>query len=261
MTGKKPDNIIRFPGTKQQETPSPGAAFLDAIKAIQDEPAPPKRTRKKAAQPSQTIDGDNNAQVAGGKVVRQSIKGNGNVQVAGTVQQLTVRSSKSPKIEVAPPSGSIGANPALRIRIEGLIKQINEYRYQRLGKAFKFAALYGELAKAFGLKPSDWKSIWLWHECWAKELIDWLEDKLDNTMQGRINKVAKGEGYQHARGHLFGMEKDYLAQLGWEDKDARTRRQLITGKTSRADMDDNEFRNWVGYLRREVEQMYGETEN
>lgn len=117
------------------------------------------------------------------------------------------------------------------------------------------------MAKAFGLKPVDWKNIWLWDESRAAEIIAWLESKRDNTQQGRIEKAAKGEGYKHTRGHLFDIEKDYLAQLGWDDNVARPRRQLYTGKASRADMTDSEFRDWVGYLRREVEAMYGEAKN
>ena len=262
MPDKKSDNIIQFPRIKQAPTTlSPGAAFLDAIKAIQDAPNTPKRTRKKVLSPTQDIDGDSNTQIAGGKAMRQSIRGNGNIQVAGAVEKLTVRVPKAPKIVLAPPRGSIGANPDLCSRINVLIKQINDYRFQRLGKSFKFGAIYGELAKAFGLKSADWKAIWLWDESRSLEVVAWLEGKRDNTIQGRIKKAAKGEGYQHTRGHLFAQEKDYLTQLGWGDKDALARRQLITGKASRADMDDNEFRNWVGYLRRELERMYEETEN
>lgn len=174
---------------------------------------------------------------------------------------MTVRASRSPKIELAPAPGSIGANPALRLRIDGLLKEVEQYRYERIGKGYRFGTVYGELAKAFGLKASEWKNIWLQDEAVATEVIAWLEAKRDNTIQGRIKKAAKGEGYQHTRGHLFRIESDYLAQLGWDDRQARDRRQLIAGAASRKDLSDNEFRNWVGYLRREVERMYDETEN
>ena len=92
-------------------------------------------------------------------------------------------------------------------------------------------------------------------------MINWLAGKRDNTQQGRINKAANGEGYQHSRGHLFRLEKDYLGQLEWSDDVIRKRRQLVAGHASRADLSDSEFRNWVAYLRRELEEMYGETEN
>ncbi|ECI5747490.1 hypothetical protein D5P88_15865 [Salmonella enterica subsp. enterica] len=261
MSDKKNDNIIQFPvGKKIQET-SPGTAFLDAVKAIQEAPTQPKGKPRQASKKSQIICGNNNAQVSDSEAVNQSITGNGNVQIAGTMQQLTVRAGRAPKIELTPPQHSIGANAVLRLRIEGLFKQINEYRYLRLGKNFKFGAIHGELAKAFGLKPADWRSIWLWDESRASEIISWLESKRDNTIKGKIEKAASKAGYKHTRGHLFRLEKDYLSQLGWDDEQSKTSRTLMTGKKSRADMSDNEFRSWVGYLRKELELMYGETED
>lgn len=222
-------------------------------------PAKPKTTRKAAS--SQTIEGDQNIQAGGGKVVRQSIKGNGNVQIGGGVGNMTIRTSKGPKIEITAPVGSLGANPAFRARIEGLLKQINDYRYQRLGKAFKFGALYGDLAKAFDIDPKNWKAIWMLDESIAAEVIPWLEAKLDSTQQGRLEKAARREGYAHTRGHMFRIETDYLEQLGWDDAYAKQQRQLVTGKTSRADMKDVEFRHWVDYLRRKLESLYGESKD
>lgn len=264
MSDKESDNIIRFPGRNAAPKPtSPAAAFLEAMRTIADEPQEPKRPRRKTSSaPKQSIEGDSNTQIGSSKhKVNQSIRGSGNTQIAGGVQTLTIKTGKSPKIELAPPSGSIGASPVLRSRIEELIKQINEYRYQRLGKSFKFGALYGELAKAFGLKASEWRSIWLWDEFRAGEVTTWLEGKRDSTQQGRINKAAKGEGFQHSRGHLFRLEKEYLAQLEWPDDVTRKKRQLIAGHASRADLSEGAFRNWVSYLRRELDDMYGETEN
>ncbi|ECE3294009.1 hypothetical protein C3509_18035 [Salmonella enterica] len=261
MSDKKNDNIIQFPRGKKIQDISPGTAFLDAVKAIQETPTLPKGTPRKTSKKSQIICGDNNAQISDTKSVRQSITGNGNVQIAGTMQQVTVRAGRTPKIELTPPQHSIGANAVLRLRIEGLFKQINEYRHQRLGKNFKFGAIYGELAKAFGLKPADWRNVWLWDKSRAVEIISWLEAKRDNTIKGKIEKAASKAGYQHTRGHLFRLEKDYLSQLGWDDEQSKSSRTLMTGKKSRSDMSDNEFRSWVGYLRRELELMYGETDD
>ncbi|NYT68691.1 hypothetical protein [Pusillimonas noertemannii] len=265
MTNTK-SNIIRFPvvgrSSKKPDTPSPGAAFLDAVKMIQDAPAlPSNKTRRGKSLPSQSVEGDNNTQVAGERVVHQSIKGSGNVQIGGAVGRVTVHANKAPRIEIAAPFGSIGADPAFRARIESLIKQINEYRHKRLGKSFKFGALYGELAKAFGLAPKSWRDIWLFDESMAPEVIHWLEAKLNNTQQGRIDRAARGEAYMHTRGHLFKIETDYLAQLGWNDDYATMQREIVTGKESRRHMTDAEFRHWVGYLRRALEAMYGESTN
>lgn len=262
MTDKHPDNIIRFPGTRPvAAAPSPADAFLEVIRSIAEEP-PPKKPRKKAkAEPAQSIEGDNNTQIGGRKKASQSIRGNGNTQIAGGVQSLTIKAGKAPKVELAPPKGSIAANVALLNRIKTLIKEVEEHRASRMGKGFKYGVLHGEMAHAFGLKRSEWRAIWLWDEDRANDVITWLESKRDNTQQGRINKAAKNEGYQHTRGHLFKLEKDYLGQLEWPDDVTRKRRQLIAGHVSRAELSDGDFRNWVAYLRRELEQMYGETDH
>ncbi|EBU8698761.1 hypothetical protein AABH71_003158 [Salmonella enterica] len=260
MTDKNNDNVINFPRGKQpQNVPSSSENFLDAIKQIKDGSIAPKKNVKKRASPSQKIEGDKNIQV-GSAHLQQSIKGHSNVQVGGSVSSLTVHSGSKATINLAPAVGSIGANPSFRFRIEELVKEINDYRYQRLGNTFNFRALYGELGKAFGFKPSEWKKIWLCDESLAPEVIKWLEGKRDNTIQGRIKKATKGEGYKHSRGHLFRIESDYLKQLGWDEKITRDRRKLITGAASRKDITDVEFQNWVGYLRRELNKMYGETE-
>lgn len=222
----------------------------------------PAKPRARPA-PAQTIEGDNNVQAGGGKARRQSIKGNGNTQIGGDVQQLTIRAQRAPKIEITPPAGTIGADPFLRPRIETLIKDINAKRYERLGKAFKFAALYGELARAFGLGAKDWKAIWLWPAARADEVIAWLESKRDNTQQGRIEKAARREGYRHTRGHLFRIEQECFDRLDLaaDSDEVKTLRWRVTGKHSRKDMSDNEFRNWIAFLEEEVARAHGEAKN
>lgn len=252
---KQRNNVVPFP-VKRRPVPAQPAkesVVLEVMKILADAPAAPKARRKKAA-PGQSIVGSNNTQVSHG-LGSQVINGDNNTQ------HLSIHTTGSPKIEILPPARSIGDNSALRIRIDGLLKEIEQYRYERIGKTYKFGSLHGELATAFGLERKHWKNIWLWDEFRAAEVIAWLEVKRDRTRQGRIQKAAKGEGYQHTRGHLFRMEKDYLLQLGWNDDDdaVRAQRRLITGKLSRVDMNDNEFRNWVGYLRAELERMYGES--
>lgn len=226
------------------------------------EPAekPAKKPRAKHTL-TQSIEGDGNFQAAASKGrVDQSISGNGNTQIAGNIGKLTVRAPKAPKVEITPAPGTIGANHFLRDRIEDLIKKINQKRYERLGDKFKFGAIYGDLARAFGLKAADWKALWLWPESRADELIRWLEEKRDNTQPGRIEKAARREGYRHTRGHLFRIEQECLDRLELDAdsvavKDARWR---VTGKRSRKDMSDNELRNWVAFLEREVARAHGE---
>lgn len=265
----KKSNIIDFASrrrlaeTERATTPesvSPGAGFADAIRSIlsDSEPRPSLERVKDVA--SQVIEGDGNMQV-GGKPAQQSIKGNGNVQIGGGVNALHIGTGRPLKVEMAAPDGTIGADPTLRARIESLIKQVNDYRYQRLGKAFRFAALHGELAKAFGMSPKNWKSLWLLDRAMAPDVIGWLQQRLDNTQQGRIDRAAGRRDYAHTRGHLFAQEKEYLLQLGWDDEQAREQRYLCTGKASRRDMSNGEFQQWVSYLYRSLGRIYGESDH
>ncbi|SMF94338.1 hypothetical protein SAMN02949497_1648 [Methylomagnum ishizawai] len=192
-----------------------------------------------------------------------AVNGNGNQVAGGDINNTThirVAGSSRPKIEVLPPPGSIGANPLLRVRIDDLFKQINDFRHKRLGKSFRFSGIHGDLAKAFGLKSKEWRQIWLWQESRADEVIAWLEAKRDNTQQGRIEKAARGEGYRHTRPHLFRIEKECLEKLGWDGSspEVRAMRYRMIGKESRADMSYNELARWVAYVQEEVKRFHGE---
>lgn len=217
---------------------------------IADAAKPKRAPRRKAASPASNvvnIGGNNNsiAQV-----------GNGNTYN----DHKTVIQTLKTTVEVAPPPGSIGAHPLLRSRIDKLFKAINKFRAERLGDKYKYGAIYGEMARHFGLKAKEWTDMWLWPESRADEVIHFLEDKRDNTRQARVNKASSRPGYKHTRPHLFRLEKEALAKLGWDDKSDAVRdlRYRLIGKSSRSDMMDNEFRNWVAHLEAEVRRVHGE---
>lgn len=245
-------------GSKKDEAKERVSELLGEAEPAEKQAKKPRAKRSL----TQSIEGEANFQAAESKGhVDQSIVGNKNTQIAGNIGNLTVRTAKAPKMIITPAPGTIGADLLLRGRVEKLLKEVNQKRYERLGDKFKFGALYGDLARAFGLKPKEWKAVWLWPESRAGELIRWLEEKLYNTQQGRIEKVARREGYRHTRGHLFRIEQDCLDRLDL-DADSETVKEwlkLKTGKESRSDLDDNEFRNWVAYLEGEVARAHGET--
>ena len=190
--------------------------------------------------------------------VVQMISGHGNEGVVGDNNQVTQNINTTTTLKVEPPPGTIGAHAALRRRITDLIREIEEHRRARLGAKFKYGSVQGIAAEALGLKKTQWQQVWLWDVSRAPEVIERLERARDNTMQGRINKAARRQDYGHTRGHLFRLEKDYLAQLGWGDEKAHEERLLMTGETSRARMSDAQFGNWVAHLNVTVRRMYGE---
>lgn len=263
MTDNK-DNVTYFDFRRKKPVEAPnqaGASPKDAFKnaldsllnAVEDAPKQEQpKSKKPRRKTSQKIIGDGNEQSSSSQVGSQYIKGNNNKQTINIFE-----ASKSVKREILPTPGTIGANIGLKNRISALFKQINEYREKRFGSQIKRGAIYGQFATAFGL--NDYKLVYTWDEHRADEVVQWLVERLDNTQQGRVNRAKKNEGYQHSRGELFAFEEDYVEQLGWPKDKTKNIMCCITGKSSRADMDYNEFSNWVMYLRSEVEKMYGET--
>ncbi|MCP3130046.1 hypothetical protein [Shewanella sp. KJ2020] len=248
---------------------SPKDAFKSAwdslLNAVEDAPEQeqpkPKKTRRKT---SQKIIGDGNEQSSSGQVGSQYIKGNNNKQTivnSSVTNNIYEVAGKAPKPKLSPTPGTIGANIALKNRITTLIKQIEEYRKKRMGSKFRYGVIHGELAKAFGLKNEDWPQIYLWDEHRADEVLQWLQGRLDNTQLGRVKRAYKGEGFQKSREYLYADEKNFVEQLGWSQEKRKNVMAQVTGKLSRVDMDDNEFRNWVMHLRSKLEKMYGETED
>lgn len=262
MADNKENNVIHwdFGRKKAIETEvSIQDALVTLLNEVDDAPDAPVIAKK--AKKSQKIIGDNNVQSADSPKVQQSIKGSGNIQLSGAGVSVVLNNMKPSRTTISAPLGSIGANVALKNRITALIKQIEEYRQKRMGNKFKHGVIYGELATAFGLKRKDWALIYLWDEYRADEVLQWLQTKLDNTQQGKVNRAKQNEGHQHTRGQLFALEKNYVEQLNWSKDMTKNVMYRLTGKISRADMDNNEFRNWVMYLRSELEKLYGETED
>ena len=203
---------------------------------------------------TQSIVGDGNQQISNDGGVSQTIQGNNNTQISSNV---TVNSQRAIKIELPLPPNSIGANPALRTRIESLIKEIKDEQFKRLGSKYNWAAFNEILAKEFGLLPKNWKQIFTFDENLAPDIIGFLTVKLDNTIGGKVRK-AKTTSSMHTKPQCFKYEKDYLEQLEWDNTFTKTERKMITGYTSRKDIPVAAFNQWVAYLGRKCDAMYGD---
>lgn len=233
-------------------------ALAELLSDAEDAPSTKKLpARKRSARAVQTIEGNNNVQLSGNRGPNQFITGNGNFQANFHIHPSPKPQRTRPP---APAPGSIGACTALRLRINALLKEIQRNRVENHGGKFRYGSVQGIAAEALGLGKDEWNLIWSWDESRASEVINKLEQARDNTIKGRINKAARKPNYKHTRGHLFRLEKDYLAQLEWSDYAARKERALVTGEASRTNMSDDQFANWVAHLRSLVQRMYGEGE-
>lgn len=191
--------------------------------------------------------------------VKQMAVGNGNIQISGDVGRITLEASKKVVVKYQYPLGTIGANPTLKSRIESMINELGLRREKRFQKS-AYAVIRSNLKKDFGISKSEkWTSIWEWPESRASELIDYFAVKLDKTIDGKIQKSAQKPNYKHTRGQLFRMEKEYLDLLGFkaDSPEIKNIREKMFGSSSRKDMSDSQFRNWVEILKKRVQEVHG----
>lgn len=100
----------------------------------------------------------------------------------GSIQaeNVTIKTTKS-KIKILPTLGTVGSKPELRGYVHHLIKRYNTYAV--IGKSkFSHSVIYKNIITNFGI---DWEWV---SEQKAPELINFLQEKITNTKQGRINK-------------------------------------------------------------------------
>ena len=185
-------------------------------------------------------------------LVSMNVKGNGNVQVAGDVFITT----KQPEKKILPPPASIGADTLLKNRIMSLFNKIGEAREKRYGKS-SYGVLYSKFKKDFGIKNNKWTVIWTWPKECSRAIIDYLEEKYGNTIQGRIERAAGKKGYIHTRPHLYKNETELLEHFGMTMKSPELRALLKTsfGATSHAQLSHLEHWQLVCYLEGLVQKM------
>lgn len=192
------------------------------------------------------------------KTISQSAIGNGIVQagrdISGNVNITIKSTTKRPKVSVQPPAGSIGGDADLVARITGLFNELGLRREERFGKS-AYPVMYSEFKKFFGIpKNQKYNAYLLWPIGRRNEVIEYLEDKLSNTIKGRIQNAAKRKG--HSARHLLGETSRLHKMLGWAEHDYRAHIHYLFGVTSRADLDQSQLANYVEYLRNKIDEQY-----
>jgi len=191
------------------------------------------------------------------ETLSQTINGDGNTQIGGNFTQ-NIYASSGKKVTVAPPSDTIGSDSMLKDRIKTLMDELGMRRKERFGDdAFK--VMYARFKKDFKIPSKKaWTCIWLWKKSRADEIIQYFEEKLGNTIQGRIEGAANRPGYRHSRKHLFAKERKIIDELGLKSDDPVIRdcMKKYFGVVSRRDLGDEQLANWVAFLEQEAEKAY-----
>lgn len=191
-----------------------------------------------------------------GQTVSRSIV-MGNVHQIG--RDLNIHVTKKPDIRILPPIGSIGANPFLKQRIKELFNKIGEEREKRFGKE-AYPAMYKIFKRDFEIKKMPWTTIWEWPEACAEVIADYLEEKFNKTIAGRIRNADMKQDRIPKRPYLYNREKELLEQidLSLNSKEVAEHLSKYFGITSHTQLTDLQHWQWVCYLEGEVRKIIGE---
>ncbi len=213
-----------------------------------------------------------------GKIInftqKAGIKGNnniGNIGVTGDnkgiiggknnviADKVTIK-TQNKKISISPPSDSIGNNPLLKEQIQALFNRIGEEREKRFGKQ-AYPVMYNNFKKDFGIKNNPWTIIWTWHKSCAPAIIEYLNEKYNNTIKGRLEKASKRE-YIQTRPALFEREKSLLSHFGLKTDSPEVKGLLYDffAVTSHKHLTHLQHWQFVKYLETAVNQQYGESD-
>lgn len=120
------------------------------------------------------------------------------IQSPGAVQANTInfKTIKS-KVTFSPPTGSIGEDRACLAYTKYLIDRYQQYQLADSSKAgrYKYIAIYNAIKRQF---KSEWKLI---SQTQFEELVLFLQSRIDNTKQGRINKAKQVRNYHSFEEH------------------------------------------------------------
>lgn len=218
---------------------------------------------------SQQISGDHNAQSIGdvtlmnrastiensvNAVRSQKITGNNNTQLAGNV--INVIAPKQPQLKISPPADSIGSDSILKTEIQTRFNRLGEERAKRLGNA-AYAVMYRKFKADFKIKNGNWTIIWTWPKDCAPAIIEYLNDKYDNTIKGRIERASRREGYIHTRPILYKKERDLLSHfdLNLDSEEVRRNLKSYFGVQSHAELTHLQHWQWVCHLEHTVRRI------
>ncbi len=186
----------------------------------------------------------------------QTITGNNNLQASGNIEKVIISSNKTPNIQILPPNGSIGSDGLLKETISEKFYKLGDERKKRFGNN-AFPVMYNNFKKDFGIKDNKWTVIWSWPKSCGRIIIEYLDKKYSNTIQGRIEKAGKREDYIHTRPHLYRLEKEYIEHLGLSEEYVKTQLANSYYVSSHSQLTHLQHWLWVKTLEYYVELRHG----
>lgn len=185
--------------------------------------------------------------------VLQIAKGNKNIQIVGDIYNV----SKPPDKKTLPPPNSIGSDTLLKQRIQTLFNKIGEEREKRFPGS-GYSVLARKFKSDFGIKNNKWTVIWTYPIGCAQAIIEYLESKYSNTIQGRKDNAWSKENYIPPRNIMYAKETELLSQLGLTIKSEEVKEMLnnFFGVQSHTKLSTNQHWQFVKYLENLLKHRY-----
>lgn len=190
------------------------------------------------------------------------VQGTGNI-VAG--RDVNITTPKLPTVRRSPTPGTIEHDPDMKRRVRELVNKIRDARmkfYKETSYGKVTNSVYASIRKELGLSGKKIDQLWGKRVELFPNVIYALEKIYGKTVEGKIEKASRKEGYVHTFGHLYKQETELLQKLGLDrnSDDLRNMRKLCTGNRSTKDLDLGQMHDWVAFLRNKLSELIGEEE-
>ncbi|MDC5755206.1 hypothetical protein OPW41_08805 [Vibrio europaeus] len=243
-------NVIQFPKRKKETTSSDDlkneiqSLFQSSVKSKDTKSSKNDSSSSKPRKASKTKES-------------QIINGSGNIQAGGNIS-VNFGTNKTVTTNILPPEGTIGGDLTLKSGIQERFRKLAEYRSELRGgskaaTAQAYKIMYNNFKKDFGVSKKGFKEIWLYPASCAQDIIDYLDKKIANTKQGRIEQAAGKNTYVHTRPWLYQLEGDYTHILDFPSSERENILKQWFGVSSRGQLTDNQHWQYVNYLKLKIE--------
>ena len=174
-----------------------------------------------------------------------------------------------PSIKMTPPPDSIGGNSHLVMAIEDRVKKLADYRIKRLIKESPnkdqreisngvYGTIWHHFKRRFSIQRGQPYTVYKkWNKNSAEEILNYFDELIDKTIQGKIEKAAKKTGYKHSRRYLFKQETQLLKYFDRMPSNPEVDEKLymLFRVTSHKDLTDYQFQRWIEYLESRFEEL------
>ncbi len=184
------------------------------------------------------------------------------------IENIKIITKGKPSIKTAPSIDSIGGDPFLIMAIEDRVKRLADYRIKRISKENPhkdpkeisnsvYAVIWKNFKKRFSIKNQSYTIYKKWHINSAQEIIGYFDGLIDETIQGKVERAAKGHGYIHSRRHLFKQESQLLKYFGLtpDSPEVYERLHMLFRVASHKELTDHQHWQLIKYLESKVDKL------